>query len=489
MRFRLEASPEELEQKGNALIKALAHQVRLAAPDLAERLEKALPPPEQTLKYPALQQLADHTREEYARTIERMVDAIGKVLDRSTKPDARYIEKSEGFEKAAAAAGPFIGPKGGKWSDPAHTVAWHPRVIQGEKPAVPEAPKVDTKKLLEGNHGIPRIEMPQIRSDLVPDFIQSLRDKNIGVKRTVQTVSHLKATQSELHVKGVQALIDDPEVRPKLSKPVITSRDGFILDGHHRWAALTTLDPEAKIETVEVDVPIGQLLEEAKGFHGVTFKKSDEPDEEFYDYTKPIADRDARAYQRVKAVLKHKGYNDPDFDEGGVLYGRSVNDLIEMAQSRDLSKAGPYIGPMGGKWADPQHKHHWDPTRSTGLHHTIGQLGGKIRPHETDPDKIVLKVPHQHAAVLDQIREQHGIQEPTKTGEKYTLLSVPKDFTLKELPKPTAKQPPKNKPKQSKAPGTAALPPYAKSEWKPHESVEEARSWAKAQGIDGKSVV
>ena len=32
----------------------------------------------------------------------------------------------------------------------------------------------------------------------------------------------------------------------------------------------------------------------------------------------------------------------------------------ELHREDTISKAGPYIGPRGGKWADPQHKIPWD---------------------------------------------------------------------------------------------------------------------------------
>jgi hypothetical protein len=505
----LEASPEELEQKGHALIKALAAEVRLYAPDLAESLEKALPPPDQVLKYPVLQQLADKTREEYARALERMVGEIGKVLDQSTKADARYIEKADSdvdqFEKAMA--GPFIGPRGGKWADPAHTVPWHPglgtpeqiaaapaigrrtseapppvwaadrgpwkteafsfpegteshplktvalselpedwwkgssydirdhlkkiigevkapagfevvyRVASGptglskknagnleavteflmnveekgiehgdkitayvvklpeqfstykemqgkqfrgtEAVQKPEAPKVDTASLLEGNFGIPRIDMPQIKSTLVPDFIEGLRKKGIDVERGSIRVSNLKATQAEIHVDKVQKLIDDPAAHEHLKKPVMVSKDGYILDGHHRWAALRTIDPDESMGAVKIGLPIKELLAEAKQFHAVEFKKAEEEHEGFYDYTFDVFDRDDRAYNRVKKVLQTKGFLEADFDEGGALYGWSVNQLIELTQS-DLLKSGQlFIGPRGGKWADAQHTIPW----------------------------------------------------------------------------------------------------------------------------------
>jgi len=52
------------------------------------------------------------------------------------------------------------------------------------------------------------------------------------------------------------------------------------------------------------------------------------------DFTKPAYDRDELAYNRVKQVLRGKGYVDADFDEGGPLYGWSVNQLIDLARDK-----------------------------------------------------------------------------------------------------------------------------------------------------------
>jgi hypothetical protein len=77
-----------------------------------------------------------------------------------------------------------------------------------------------------------------------------------------------------------------------------------------------------------------------EGDHGRTFRpypgvlvKSEEP---VHDHTKAIAERDDRAYRRVRDVLKRKGYTDSDFDdENGPLYGYSVNELLDLARMRD----------------------------------------------------------------------------------------------------------------------------------------------------------
>ncbi len=254
---------------------------------------------------------AHYNRTDFAQTITPMQMDAFKRWAKLTKPNTMSLKKGprlvvpfqkDFLEKSsiAATAGPFIGERGGLWADIKHTIPWK------KKDTV--KPKVDTKKLLEGNFGIKRIDMPQIRSDLVPQFIEELRSSGVKVKNGKQQVGKLKATQSELHADKVQSMIENPKVRANLAKPIIVSSDGFILDGHHRWAAMVTMSPKSKIPTVEVNLPMKDLLERAGEFSGVQFKKSDLELEELDDF---------------------------------------------------LEKGGPYLGKRGGKWADPQHTIPW----------------------------------------------------------------------------------------------------------------------------------
>jgi hypothetical protein len=56
--------------------------------------------------------------------------------------------------------------------------------------------------------------------------------------------------------------------------------------------------------------------------------------EQFEDYSEPIAEKDARAYARVKVYLQRKGYKASDFDAGGPLYGWSLNELLDLAHGK-----------------------------------------------------------------------------------------------------------------------------------------------------------
>jgi hypothetical protein len=339
MRLRLEAGPDELRDRGDDLIKALVESLYPVNPELAEKLEKALPHKQEQLKYPVLQELAKKTQEEYERQLNLMNKEIGKVLDRSFKkafgdldeeategddedelepgdvdPETGELipepeeEEEEGEEEEVEKAGPYIGPRGGKWSDPQHKVPW---VESGT------ATKVDVKGLLSGSLGIKRADMPQIRSDLVPDFIQGLMRSGVKVERDHQDVGDLKATQSELNKDKIESMIGNPTVRANLAKPIIVSNDGYVLDGHHRWAAMVSMDPDSEIPTVEVDLPMLDLLAQAKTFKQVEFKT--------------------------------------------------------------LEKAGPYIGPRGGKWEDVKHTIPWKADRQVSI---PGSLVKKVKSPE-----------------------------------------------------------------------------------------------------------
>ena len=98
MRLRLDATTEELNTKGEDLIKALVESLTPTNPELAESLEKALPQPRPRLRYKALRELQEKTEENYRKMLDSMVKDIGKVLDTAAKGPS--LAKSMDFEKA-----------------------------------------------------------------------------------------------------------------------------------------------------------------------------------------------------------------------------------------------------------------------------------------------------------------------------------------------------------------------------------------------------
>ena len=80
-----------------------------------------------------------------------------------------------------------------------------------------------------------RKDMPQVNTQKLSKAIDMVKSK-VKVTKTVLLARKLKQSQKELissKVKGVAKKYD----KPMDMKPLIISKDNYIVDGHHRWAA------------------------------------------------------------------------------------------------------------------------------------------------------------------------------------------------------------------------------------------------------------
>lgn len=132
---------------------------------------------------------------------------------------------------------------------------------------------------------LPRIKMPQLsgnaregseaakiaqdgEADAGPAFLKFLREHGVGVDEVKVKAASLKASQAELVGGKVAAIMD----KGKWDKGVVyVSKDGYVIDGHHRWAAAVGADAEdglgdLKIKVVRVDMPISEVLQVANAF-------------------------------------------------------------------------------------------------------------------------------------------------------------------------------------------------------------------------------
>jgi len=134
-------------------------------------------------------------------------------------------------------------------------------------------------------HGIPRIEMPQFKSkNPIPgsEADKLPRDDNDEVDATGKFLEHLaesgvksnpNATILARKLKASQAEMEGAKVAgmmlsnrdPKKAK-ITVSRDGYVVDGHHTWAAAVgrdaedgNLDNDMEMDVVMVDLPMSQI--------------------------------------------------------------------------------------------------------------------------------------------------------------------------------------------------------------------------------------
>ena len=134
---------------------------------------------------------------------------------------------------------------------------------------------------------IPRAEMPQLKGNAIPGTPADdlPKDKNgevdteaafkkaleaSGAKMTPKKIdaSTLKATQSQLvgaKVAGMTAALKKEPNHEAITAPIFVSKDGYILDGHHRWAAQVGLslnqDKPVMMNVVEVDMDAKSLVD------------------------------------------------------------------------------------------------------------------------------------------------------------------------------------------------------------------------------------
>ena len=165
-----------------------------------------------------------------------------------------------------------------------------------------------TNLYCDGNKGIPREDMPQFKgtpepgsiADKLPKdengeadteefFKQMLNKQGIKVSEPAAVpADRLKATQSELvgpKVAGMSKVLADPNhpAYGKITAPIYVSNDGYVLDGHHRWAAVVAhnaSNPENQIpmNVRVIDEPIEPLVKRSNKFAeeiGIRAKKAD----------------------------------------------------------------------------------------------------------------------------------------------------------------------------------------------------------------------
>lgn len=120
--------------------------------------------------------------------------------------------------------------------------------------------------------GIARHEMPQIAHGHYDDFFKYMQDSGVTFRKEMVTTKGLKATQKEFADAGIITSIIKGTDPTRTFKPIIISKDGYVIDGHHRWLAKLNTFPDGKIEAFRANKNGKEVLELTKKFKWVTFR-------------------------------------------------------------------------------------------------------------------------------------------------------------------------------------------------------------------------
>ena len=226
----------------------------------------------------------------------------------------------------------------------------------------------------DGNLGIPRHDMPQIMDDTLaklqkksswkaqavldtggdPDSQKTMMDTMLDNFRAAGIkvedgggdrdkmedvgVRELKATQSEIKAAKTMFFADRhlqgewPGGHPcDLSEaPVIISSDNHILDGHHRWAALTSISAERTMKVIRVDLPMKDLLAKTLDMPGVFRATFDD---------KPVLDTHGKAIGHGQYTAGDA--DKPDYEAYAAAVSKAVCALPTlMKHNRPVPKRG-----------------------------------------------------------------------------------------------------------------------------------------------------
>ena len=139
-------------------------------------------------------------------------------------------------------------------------------------------------KLCRNNLKLRRKVMPQFTDQSMNLFIKQLKKNKIIVKKINKCVLELTPTQNQINSEAV-GYLQNKHRKSKYSlnkETIIVSSDNYILDGHHRWAALMMCIFKTKkcfkskinlnISCFQIDLPIRKIIKLANKFEKVTHK-------------------------------------------------------------------------------------------------------------------------------------------------------------------------------------------------------------------------
>lgn len=121
----------------------------------------------------------------------------------------------------------------------------------------------------DGSLGLSRSQLPQLGPKEA--FLKEL-DK-LGIKHHPETINprKLKASQGEFNKDIIQNIMLNPGPR---KSAIIVSKDGYVLDGHHRWIA--AWNKKEQMPCIRVDMLILDLIALVKRFTGTQYKSLDD---------------------------------------------------------------------------------------------------------------------------------------------------------------------------------------------------------------------
>lgn len=115
-----------------------------------------------------------------------------------------------------------------------------------------------------GTLNVPRDQMPQIKAEHRGAMVNFLNARGVAHEEQDVPASSLKPTQAEFSNAKVKQATEFTGG----NRAILTSSDGYVLDGHHQWMA--ALSKGKNVRTIKLDAPIAELLKTVPEFPSAT---------------------------------------------------------------------------------------------------------------------------------------------------------------------------------------------------------------------------
>lgn len=243
--------------------------------------------------------------------------------------------------------------------DKMHKMIWS-AVEKGDKAPSFDLCKVsvkDTNLFCQDSLGIPRVQMPQMKGvaepgskahamgvdkkgevDLSRAFIDHMQAQGIKTEQTDVRASHLRASQNEIVGTKIAKMVTEAKagMRDLREKPIFVTKDNYVVDGHHHWAAIVGLGlgkgKDLKVPVYRLNTDIGTALSMAN------------------DYTKAMGIKPKAAVQNKKRKPKANSFCptgegggiDPSCGGHAVVKGKDEDPIeaLTKAHGRDVRTEG-----------------------------------------------------------------------------------------------------------------------------------------------------
>jgi hypothetical protein len=129
----------------------------------------------------------------------------------------------------------------------------HTMAERGDNPDITNL-QVNGHTLFGGDGlGIKRKDMPQIPANRRAQFLADMADKGIETTLDKVEAGKLKPSQSEISATKTARLYEHFKADGiPTDKAILVSKDGFVVDGHHHWAAAAAMGLMGKNSTIPV---------------------------------------------------------------------------------------------------------------------------------------------------------------------------------------------------------------------------------------------